>query len=73
MIEGQVIKVDGIEYRKSSFSSGNGGGECVYLGELPDGDINLLDSKTMKTLRFTRAEIAAFVEGAKNGEFDNLV
>lgn len=72
MIDGQVIKVDGIEYRKASASTNNGP-QCVYLGERPDGDINLLDSKTMKTLRFTRAEIAAFVKGAKNGEFDNLV
>ena len=47
-------------------------GECVELAS--DGESILLrDSKAPETLlRFTRAEIAAFLDGARNGEFDQF-
>lgn len=47
-------------------------GECVELAA--DGDvIRLRDSKDPALhLRFTRAEIAAFLDGARRGEFDHL-
>jgi hypothetical protein len=46
---------------------------CVELA--PDGDrILLRDSKNPEVrLSYTRAEIDAFIDGAKRGEFDHLV
>ncbi len=54
--------------------SGGSGGSCVELrrnGEI----IELRDSKHADgpTLRFTNAELDAFLDGAKNGEFDHLL
>ena len=56
---------------KSSFSAD---GNCVELAPGSDGTVGLRDSKAPDTghLTFTRAEIAAFVAGAKAGEFDHL-
>lgn len=51
-----------------------GTGACAEL--LPDhGDVLIRDSKNPDgpVLRFTRAEFTAFLDGAKNGEFDHLV
>lgn len=48
-------------------------GECVELAA--DGDmISLRDSKAPAVrLHFTRAEMAAFLDGARRGEFDHLL
>jgi hypothetical protein len=49
-------------------------GECVELAA--DGDmIALRDSKNpaVPYLRFTRSEMAAFLDGARRGEFDHLL
>lgn len=56
-------------WKKSSRSSGNG--QCVEMAEL-DGAVALRDSKdpTGPVLVFTSAEWAAFLAGAKDGEFD---
>ena len=55
--------------------SGGNGGNCVELRR--DGEaIELRDSKDAgrgPILRFTRAELDAFLDGAKNGEFDHLL
>lgn len=58
-------------FRKSSFSDNNG---CVELAALDDGTIGVRDDKdpTGPVLHFTRAEMLAFVQGAKAGEFDDL-
>jgi Domain of unknown function (DUF397). len=59
---------------KARKSAGNGG-ECVELRR-HDGVIELRDSKDAgkgPILRFSRAELDAFVDGAKNGEFDHLL
>jgi hypothetical protein len=58
---------------KSSFSYSNG--ECVEVAVLGDGTVGLRHSKDPDgpVLRFTVAEVAAFLEGAKAGEFDDLV
>lgn len=64
------------EWRKSSFSGsgGAGAGNCVEIASLPDGTIALRNSNNPEAgaLSFTRAEIAAWVEGCKAGEFDDL-
>lgn len=58
-----------VTWRKSTRS--NGQGECVEIAELTD-MIAVRDSKnpTGPVLRFTQAEWQAFIDGAKDGEFD---
>jgi hypothetical protein len=62
---------DGIKWTKARSSVG--ANACVELassGEM----IALRDSKNpVVRLHFTRAEISAFLQGAKDGEFDHLV
>ena len=62
-------------WRKSSRSPGNGGTEdCVEVAGLPDGRIAVRDSKRPDgaVLYFTRAEVAAWINGVKNDEFADL-
>lgn len=63
----------GLAWRKSSFSGGNGG-SCVEAAPLPDGRVAVRNSNdpAAGTVYFTRAEIHAFLQGAKAGEFDDL-
>lgn len=63
----------GLVWRKSTAS--NPSGNCLELAELPDGDIAVRNSRypTGPSLVYTRAEIAAFVCGARSGEFDDLL
>jgi len=59
-------------WRKSTFSNGNGGNSVIY-GELPNGHHALKDSKLgadSPVLIFDQDEWEAFIQGAKNGEFD---
>lgn len=60
-------------WRKSSAS--NPLGDCVELAQLTDGQIAVRNSRDRggPILLYTRAEIAAFVRGAKDGEFDDLL
>ncbi len=62
----------GPKWRKSSASAGNG--ECVELAALQDGTIGVRDSKNPDgpVLKFTRAEVRAWLVGARSGEFDDL-
>jgi hypothetical protein len=62
--------MNGPTWRKSSYSDN---GECVELADMGD-NIGLRDSKDSggPVLHFTRAELAAFLRGAKSGEFDDL-
>jgi hypothetical protein len=56
---------------KSSASMANGA--CVELA-LDDPDVLLRNSRLPELhLRFTRAEIAAFLVGVRNDEFDDLI
>jgi hypothetical protein len=59
-------------WRKASASNGQGG-NCVELSPFGDG-VAVRDSKDPNgpVLHFTRAELAAFLDGAKGGEFDDL-
>jgi uncharacterized protein DUF397 len=59
-------------WKKSSQSMGNG--NCVEVQMLGDGGARVRDSKNpgSPVLTFTPAEWAAFIGGAKNGEFDDL-
>lgn len=61
-----------LTWRKSRQS--NPSGNCVEVAELPDGGIAVRNSRhpSGPALIYTRAEIAAFLAGAKAGEFDDL-
>lgn len=62
-----------VTWRKSARSGANG--NCVELADLPTGDIAVRNSRHPDgpALVYTRTEIAAFVAGAKDGEFDDLL
>jgi len=63
-------------YLKSTFSSASG--SCLS-STLADGLIGFQDDKLppaerkARTLVFTQPELAAFIAGAKNGDFDHLL
>lgn len=59
-------------WRKSAKS--NASGSCVEVAALADGEIAVRNSRhpSGPALVYTRAEIAAFLAGVKNGEFDDL-
>ncbi|MGP3737560.1 DUF397 domain-containing protein (plasmid) [Streptomyces sp. GDS52] len=50
-------------------------GNCVELAVLPGGSVAVRNSREPDgpALIYTRAEMAAFLEGARSGEFDALV
>jgi Domain of unknown function (DUF397) len=64
------------QYLKSTFSNASGG--CLSF-TLSDGLIGFQDDKLppadrkTRTLIFTQPEMAAFIAGAKNGDFDHLL
>jgi hypothetical protein len=62
-----------IRWRKSQHSNPNGA--CVELAALPTGEIAMRNSRFPlgAVLLYTQAEITAFLAGAKEGEFDNLL
>lgn len=62
-----------VAWRKSVASNPNG--DCVELALLPAGGVAVRNSRGPHgaALIYTRAEIAAFLAGAKAGEFDDLV
>lgn len=58
---------------KSKFSAYNG--SCVEMAALPDGNIAMRNSRDPDGPRliYTRAEIAAWIDGVKAGEFDDFL
>ena len=62
-----------VTWQKSKHSNPNGA--CVEVAHLPDGEIAVRNSRfpTGPALVYTRAEIAAFLAGAKDGEFDHCL
>jgi hypothetical protein len=59
-------------WRKARAS--NPSGSCVEVAALPGGDVAVRNSRhpSGPALVYTRAEIAAFLDGVRNGEFDDL-
>ncbi|WP_406293749.1 DUF397 domain-containing protein [Embleya sp. NBC_00888] len=62
-----------VTWVKSSASTAEG--NCVELAVLPDGEVAVRDSRCARgpALVYARAEIAAFVAGAKNGGVDSPI
>lgn len=67
-----AAELGSVTWRKSTASNPNG--DCVELAGLTDGGVAVRNSRDPHgpALIYTRAEIAAFVRGAKDGEFDDL-
>lgn len=65
-------QIAGAVWRKSGRSAP--GGNCVELAALPDGGVAVRNSRfpSGPALVYTPAEIAAFLGGVKDGEFDGM-
>jgi Domain of unknown function (DUF397) len=61
-----------VRWRKSQAS--NPSGNCVEVAALPGGGVAMRNSRhpAGPVLVYTRAELAAFLDGARKGEFDDL-
>ena len=59
-------------WRKATAS--NVQGQCVELAALANGEIAVRNSRfpAGPTIVYTRAEIAAFLDGVRKGEFDDM-
>lgn len=64
-----LVDVTWVKSRRS-----NADGNCVELALLPGGGVALRNSRDPHgpALIYTRAEVAAFLTGAKDGEFDRF-
>jgi hypothetical protein len=65
--------IEGAAWTKSRHSAP--GGNCVEVTALPDGGVAVRNSRHPQgpALVYTRGEMAAFLAGAKDGEFDGMV
>jgi hypothetical protein len=61
-----------VAWRRATAS--NPSGDCIEVAALESGAVAVRNSRDPHgpALVYTRAEIAAFIRGAKDGEFDDL-
>ncbi|WP_043224283.1 DUF397 domain-containing protein [Streptomyces sp. NRRL F-5193] len=66
-------KIVGVRWMKSRHSAADG--NCVEVAALPGGGVAFRNSRDPEgpALVYTPAEMAAFLAGAKDGEFDLLI
>jgi hypothetical protein len=66
-------RLTGAQWRKASYS--NAIGNCVEVAPLASGEIAMRNSRfpAGPALIYTQAEMAAFLAGAKDGEFDDVL
>jgi hypothetical protein len=69
----ESTRIEGVVWRKSRRS--NPSGNCVELAALPGGGYAIRNSRHPEgpALIYTYEEIAAFIGGAKDGDFDAMV
>lgn len=68
-----ALSITDVIWRRSTRSGA--AGNCVEVAVVDGGDIAVRNSRfpAGPALVYTRAELAAFVAGVKDGEFDDLV
>jgi Domain of unknown function (DUF397) len=68
-----ATELTNVTWQKSKHSNPNGA--CVEVAHLANGEIAVRNSRfpAGPALVYTRAEIAAFLAGAKDGEFDHVI
>ncbi len=68
-----ATELHGVAWQKSRHS--NSQGSCVEFARLPGGDVAVRNSRFPDgpALVYTPAEVAAFLAGVKDGEFDHLL
>ncbi|HEY8201521.1 MAG TPA: DUF397 domain-containing protein [Actinomycetota bacterium] len=61
-------------WQKSSFSA-NANNNCVEMARLPGGKVAVRNSRDPEgpALIYTLGEVEAFIRGARNGDFDDLI
>jgi hypothetical protein len=69
----EATSLSGAAWQKATYS--NPTGNCVELARLADGRIAVRNSRhpSGPALLYERAELAAFLHGAKAGEFDGML
>ncbi|MFJ4621803.1 DUF397 domain-containing protein [Streptomyces sp. NPDC088812] len=69
------VRASELDVRWIKSSHSNAEGNCVELAVLEGGDVAVRNSRDPEgpALVYTPAEVAAFVAGAKGGEFDHLL
>ncbi|HTW05753.1 MAG TPA: DUF397 domain-containing protein [Streptosporangiaceae bacterium] len=72
-LHGEDARLDGVTWRKSRHS--NPSGNCVEVAELPGGAIAIRNSRypTGPALVCAPPQFAAFLAGARDGEYDGLL
>ncbi|MFE9247686.1 DUF397 domain-containing protein [Streptomyces sp. NPDC007088] len=65
-------RIQQAQWQKSSYSVG---GNCVEVARVDGGRIAVRNSRHPEgpALLYTRDELAAFLSGARSGEFDHLI
>ena len=68
-----ALELTDVTWQKSKFSNPNGA--CVEVAHLSNGEVAVRNSRFPNgpVLVYTKAEIAAFLAGAKDSEFDHLI
>lgn len=69
------VRASALDARWVKSRHSNAEGNCVEVAALADGAVALRNSRDPDgpALIYTLAEVAAFLAGAKDGEFDHLV